>query len=224
MEGLGGVAETKWHGEEFIKAKRSDDSSFRNVRRMKRHLVITFHQIKLGKNSRTVEAGREVLEIGKGVAVRNSGQVKAVVIATRPPGAIGFGYKMEGRGPGAVGAANNTRLLQFVKLLLGLLEADRIKVSGLCKNQRSSGFNVMKDTMLGGLTMQICGENCGIVAKELADGGRKGVKIGEEWRREGRRRVVKEGVGGFMEYLAAGRVHYKMVGSTEVVAYEKNLW
>ena len=180
MEGLGGVAETKWHGEVFIKAKRSDDSGFGNVRRMNQDLVITFHQIKLGENSGTMEAGREFLEVGKGVAVRNSGQVDAVIIATRLPGAIRFGYKMEGRGPGAVGAANNTRLLQFVKLLLGLLEADRIKVSGLCKNQRSSGFNVMKDTMLGGVTMQICGENCGIVAKELADGGRKGVKIGEE--------------------------------------------
>ena len=72
--------------------------------------------------------------------------------------------------------------------------------------------------MFGGMTMKVSGENCGIVAKELADGGRKGVKIGEEWRREGRRRVVKEGVGGFMEYLVVSRVHYKMVGCKEVIA------
>ena len=183
MEGLGGVAETKWHGEVFIKAKRSDDSSFGNVRRMNRYLVISFHQIKLGENSGTVEAGREVLEIGKGVAVRNSGQVKAVIIATRPPGAIRFGYKMEGRGPGAVGAENNTRLLQFVKLLFGLLEANRIKAAGFGKNRWTISFYVMEDPMLGGMTMEISGENCRIVTKELANGGRTGVKIGEGGRR-----------------------------------------
>ena len=126
MEGLGGVAETKWHGEEFIEAKRSNYSGFRNVRRMNWDLVIAFHQIQLGEDSGTMEAGREILEIGKGIAVGNGGKVKAAVIATRPPGTVRFGHKMERGRPGAVGAANNTRLLQFVKLLFGLLEANRI--------------------------------------------------------------------------------------------------
>ena len=71
---------------------------------------------------------------------------------------------MEGRGPGAVGAANNTRLLQLVKLLLGLLETDRIKTAGFGKNRWTSGFNVMEDSMLGDLNMEISGENCGIAA------------------------------------------------------------
>ena len=149
-------------------------------------LVIAFHQIQLGEDSGTMEAGREVLEIGKGVAVRNGGQVKAAVITTRSPGAIRFGDKMEGRGPGAVGAANNTRLLHFVKLLLGLLEADRIKAAGFCKNRRASGFNVMEDAMLRGVTMEICGEDCGVLMKKLANGGRAGVKIGEGGKRGGR--------------------------------------
>ena len=35
-----------------------------------------------------MEAGREVSEIGKGIAVGNGGKVKAAVIATRPPGTI----------------------------------------------------------------------------------------------------------------------------------------
>ena len=93
---------------------------------------------------------------------------------------------MQGRGPGAVGAANNTRLLQFVKFLLGLLEAGRIQAASFCKNRRASGFNMVENTMLRGVAMQICGENRGIVAKELANGGKKGVKTGEEWSRGGR--------------------------------------
>ena len=68
-----------------------------------------------------MEAGREVLEIGKRIAVGNGGKIKAAVITTRPPGTIRLGDKMERGRPGAVGAANNTRLLHFVKLLLGLL-------------------------------------------------------------------------------------------------------
>ena len=37
--------------------------------------------------------------------------------------------------------------------------------------------------MLGGMTMEISGENCRIVTKELANGGRTGFKIGEGGRR-----------------------------------------
>ena len=80
----------------------------------------------------------------------------------------------------------------------------------------------MEDAMLGGVTMEICGENCGILTKKLADGGRAGVKIGEGWRRggrrRGRRRVIKDSAGRFMEYMAAGRIHNKMVGRKEVIA------
>ena len=76
--------------------------------------------------------------------------------------------------------------------------------------------------MLGGVTMEICGENCGILTKKLADGGRAGVKIGEGWRRggrrRGRRRVRKDSVGRFMEYMAAGRINNKMVGCKKVIA------
>ena len=75
MEGLGRIAEAKWHGEKFIEAKRSDNSGFGNVRRMNRNLVIAFYQIQRGEDRGAMEAGREILEIGEGVAVRNSGQV-----------------------------------------------------------------------------------------------------------------------------------------------------
>ena len=118
-----------------------------------------------------------VLEIGKGIAVRNSGDVKAVINATRQPGTIWFGDKMERRGPGTVGMTNNTRLLQFIKLLLGLLEASGIKTVGFSKNRWTIGFNMMKDSMFGGMTMEISGENCGIVSKELTNGGRVEVKM-----------------------------------------------
>ena len=66
--------------------------------------------------------------------------------------------------------------------------------------------------MLGGMTMEVSEENCRIVTEELADGGRTGVKIGEgrgrRQKRRGRRRVRTASGGGFMEYVAAGRIHY----------------
>ena len=121
--------------------------------------MIAFHQIQLGEDSGTMEAGREVLEIRKGIAVGNGGKVKVVVIASRPPGTVRFGHKMERGGPGTVGAANDTRLLQFVKFLLGLLEANGIKVVGFSENRRTSGFNMMENSMFGGMTMKVSGEN-----------------------------------------------------------------
>ena len=73
--------------------------------------------------------------------------------------------------------------------------------------------------------MKVSGENCGIVAKELADGGRIGVEIGEGGRRggwgRGRSRVRKHSVGGFMYDMAAGRIHTEMMGSKEVITEDR---
>ena len=73
--------------------------------------------------------------------------------------------------------------------------------------------------------MKVSGENCGIVAKELADGGRIGVKIGEGRRRggrgRGRSRVRKHIVGGFMYDMAVGRIYNKMMGSKEVITEDR---
>ena len=70
--------------------------------------------------------------------------------------------------------------------------------------------------------MKVSGENCVIVAKELADGG---VKIGEGGRRggggRGRSRVRKDSVGGFMYDMAAGRIHNEMMGSKEVITKDR---
>ena len=55
--------------------------------------------------------------------------------------------------------------------------------------------------------------------------GKTGVKIGERWRRGGRRggrrRVIKDSAGRFMECMAAGRIHNKMVGSKEVITWDR---
>ena len=86
-----------------------------------------------------------------------------------------------------------------------------IKAAGFSENRRTSGFNMMENSMFGGMTMKVSGENCGIVAKELADGGRIGVEIGEGRRRggrgRGRSRVRKHIVGGFMYDMAGGRIY-----------------
>ena len=49
-----------------------------------------------------MEAGGKVLEIGEGVAVRSSGQVETVVVASGLPRTVGFGDKMDRGGPGTV--------------------------------------------------------------------------------------------------------------------------
>ena len=63
------------------------------------------------------------------------------------------------------------------------------------------------------------------MGKELADGGRIGVKIGEEGRRggggRGGNRVRKHSVGGFMDDMAAGRIHNEMMGSKEVITEDR---
>ena len=111
LEGLGSIAETIRHEEVFIKAKRSDDSCFRNVRRSNWYLMIGLHQIQFGENSSGMEAGCEILEVRKRIAVGSSGKIKAAVIAAGSPGTVRFRDKVEGGGPGAVGTANDASRL-----------------------------------------------------------------------------------------------------------------
>ena len=60
LKSLGSTAEIVGHLEVFIKAKGSDNSSLRDVRRMNGNLVICFHQIELGENIGAMKAGRKV--------------------------------------------------------------------------------------------------------------------------------------------------------------------
>ena len=68
-----------------------------------------------------MEVGRQILEIGKRVAVWSGGQIEAVVFTTGSPRTIWLGHKMKRGGPGAVGVADNTSCLQLGKLFLSLL-------------------------------------------------------------------------------------------------------
>jgi len=96
-----------------------------------------------------MEAGGEVMEVRERVAVGGGGQVEAAVIAARAPGAIRFRDKVEGRSPGAVGAADDTGRLKFGKFCFGLLEAVRVKAAGLRENRQAGGVDVMENTMGG---------------------------------------------------------------------------
>ena len=111
LESLGSIAETIRHEEVFIKAKRSDDSCFRNVRRSNWYLMIGLHQIQFGENSSAMEAGCEILEVRKRIAVGSSGKIEAAIITAGPPGTVRFRDKVEGRGPGAVRTANDASRL-----------------------------------------------------------------------------------------------------------------
>ena len=105
-----------------------------------------------------MEAGCEILEIGERLAIRG-GQIEAAIIATGAPRAIRLGHKMKRRGPGAVGAADNTSPLQLGKFFFGLLQTERVKVAGFGKNRRASGVNIMLDTMIRRKVFKIGGKN-----------------------------------------------------------------
>jgi hypothetical protein len=169
-----------------------------------------------------MEAGGKVLEIGEGVAVRSSGQVETAVIAAGPPRTIGFGDKMERRGPGTVGAANNTRLLQFVKLIPGLLELDRNRGGELWQKPAAQSSQCGGLHHDGGMVEKVSGENCGILAEELANLRLQGIKTGENkrggggrWRRSG---PAKGSVGGFVEDLAGSHINKEVMGSKKIGA------
>ena len=91
--------------------------------------MIALDEVEFAENGGTMEVG-EVLEDGERITVRGGGEVKAVVVTTGSPGSIRLGYEVKGRGPGAAGTANNPSHLQFVKLGLGLVEPNRLKLPG----------------------------------------------------------------------------------------------
>ena len=144
MESLSSIAEAIRHVKIFVKAKRSDDSCFWDIRRKNRYLMIGLHQIQFGEDGSAMETGRQVLKIGKRITVRSSGQVEAAIIATGPPVTIRFW----GGGPGAVRTANNAGRFQFRKFSLSLLETKRVKTACFDKNRQSRGVNVVLNTMV----------------------------------------------------------------------------
>ena len=148
MKSLSRIAEAIRHVEIFVKAKRSDDSCFWDIRRKNRYLMIGLHQIQFGEDGSDMETGRQVLKIGKRITVRSSGPVEAAIIATGPPGTIRFGDKVEGREPGAVRMANNTGRFQFRKFSLSLLETKWVKAACFGENRWSRGVNVVLNTMV----------------------------------------------------------------------------
>jgi hypothetical protein len=144
-----------------------------------------------------VEDVGEVMEIGKRIAVGSGGEVEAAIIAAGVPGAIRFGDKVKRRGPGAVGAADNSSCLQLVKFCLGLLETDRVQAAGFCKNRRTSGGNVVKNAVVRSLRLEVGVEDSGERRDERLE-GRGNVGEGSKKRRgergRGRGRGIWKGV------------------------------
>ena len=67
LKSLSRIAEAIRHVEIFVKAKRSDDSCFRDVRGKNRYLI-GLYQIQFGEDGSAMETGCQVLEIRKRVA------------------------------------------------------------------------------------------------------------------------------------------------------------
>ena len=123
LESLSSIAEAKRHFGEFKKTERGDDGSFGNIGGGDRNLVITLHQVQFGENCGAMETGGQVVEVGERIAVGDGLEVKAAVVAARPPGAIGLGHKMERRSPRAAGATNDASRLKLGKVSLSLVQA-----------------------------------------------------------------------------------------------------
>ena len=91
--------------------------------------------------------GRQVMEVEKRIAVGDGLEVKAVVVAARPPGAIGLGHKMERRSPRAAGATNDASGLKLGEVRLSLMQAVLVQAASFGKGGRTGGGNVMLDAL-----------------------------------------------------------------------------
>ena len=229
LKGLGGVAEAKRHGEVLVEAKGSDDRCLGDVGRMNWDLVVAFYEIQLGEDGGSVEAGGKVLEVGKRVAVRGGGEVKAAVIATGSPRAVRLWYQVERRRPGTVGTADNARRFQLVKFVFCLLETCGVQPAGLGKNRRPSRLDVVDDTMAGRVGMEISGENRGVSMEKglewrwkVVEGGQRrgGDGNGRRWRGGGRR-GTEESMGWSVDNLMVGGIDEEVVGGQEISSKDR---
>lgn len=185
LKSLGSVTETKGHGDKFKKAKWSNDGCFWNVSRIEGNLVIAFYQIKFGKDFCTMEGRRKILEVGEGVTVRNSGHVKAAVVAAGAPRTIWFRNHVERRRPWTGGPANDTSFFKLGEFCFGCLETVGIKTAGLGENRWAGGLNEMLDTVVGAGRMEISIENSRKSRNELTKlrgGMLEGGHVGREKR------------------------------------------
>ena len=148
LKSLSRIIEAIRHVKVLIEAKRSDDRRLRDVRRMNRDLMISFHQVQLREDGSAMEAGGKVLEVRKRITIRSSGEIKTAVVAASSPGTIRLGDKVKRGRPGTIGTANNSSRFQFIKVCFGLLEARRVKTASLGKNRWTSGVNMMLDSMM----------------------------------------------------------------------------
>ena len=66
LKSLCGVLETKWHSQEFIQAKWSDDGHFGNVIIVDRDLMITPNQINFRVDAHAHQLSQEILDVRTG--------------------------------------------------------------------------------------------------------------------------------------------------------------
>ena len=79
------VAEAERHADELEEAEGSDDSGLRDVVRVYGDLVVSPNEVDLGENRASRDLCYEVLDVGNGVAVRDSSCIQGAVVATRSP-------------------------------------------------------------------------------------------------------------------------------------------
>ena len=77
--------------------------------------MVTLHQVQFGEEFAAAEFDGKVLNVWQWVPVWSCDVVEPSVIPTWPESTVFFGYQVEWGGPGAVGWADDARVLQFAE-------------------------------------------------------------------------------------------------------------
>ena len=149
LEGLRGVAKAKWHSNEFEEAKWCDDCGLGDVVRVHGELVVRPDEVNLRKDSAARELRSEVLNVGDGVAVRDSVGVECAIVTTWSPVARGLANHVERRSPGAGGRPDNPCIHHVFKFRFGSGKAVRRQMTSTGVYARTSCRKVMLDGVLG---------------------------------------------------------------------------
>jgi hypothetical protein len=116
-----------------------------------------------------VELIGEIMKIRKRIGVGSCGGVKVAIITTWPPTTIFFRHHVKRRGPGTIGAANDSLFFQLKELLLGNSVLFRIEAAGMGGDGACICFYCVENTMSRFVRMQVCAKESRKGVKELLD-------------------------------------------------------
>ena len=95
LECLCSILQTPRHAQVLVETERSNDGGLWNGVAGHRNLIISTHEIDLGKDFSSAEIGIEVLNVGKRVTIVRRGLVQSSIVAAGAPASSRFGCYMK---------------------------------------------------------------------------------------------------------------------------------